>query len=253
MAVVVLTPLAAFEAVLGPPLAVQYRQRVHRSGERVYEVLDAPEPVREPETPRQAPASPFPVVPQGLAARHAGQDRDGPGGAGPDSGGGPPCRRGRSLRVRQDDAGPGAAAVPRRGRGFLHAGRRGRLRPGRRRRTAPGRGCARRPRTSSTARCARTCSWPGRTPPRTNCATRWAGPGCWSGADSLPDGLDTLVGEHGARLCRRASGSGWHSPGRCSPTSPSSYSTSRGAPRPADRRRAHRRSAGRHRGAVPPC
>ncbi|MFG3106504.1 thiol reductant ABC exporter subunit CydD [Streptomyces tendae] len=76
VAVVVLTPLAAFEAVLGLPLAVQYRQRVRRSAERVYEVLDAPEPVREPELPRQAPASPFPVVLKGLAARHAGQDRD---------------------------------------------------------------------------------------------------------------------------------------------------------------------------------
>ncbi|MFH9005725.1 thiol reductant ABC exporter subunit CydD [Streptomyces afghaniensis] len=76
MAVVVLTPLAAFEAVLGLPLAVQYRQRVRRSAERVYEVLDAPEPVGEPEQPRQAPASPFPVAVKGLAARHAGQDRD---------------------------------------------------------------------------------------------------------------------------------------------------------------------------------
>ncbi|MDT0609745.1 thiol reductant ABC exporter subunit CydD [Streptomyces lancefieldiae] len=76
VAVVVLTPLAAFEAVLGLPLAVQYRQRVRRSAERVYEVLDAPEPVREPETPRQAPASPFPVVLAGLAAHHPGQDRD---------------------------------------------------------------------------------------------------------------------------------------------------------------------------------
>ncbi|GHH05707.1 thiol reductant ABC exporter subunit CydD [Streptomyces lanatus] len=76
MAVVVLTPLAAFEAVLGLPLAVQYRQRVGRSAERVYEVLDAPEPVREPEHPRQAPASPFPVALKGLTARHAGQDRD---------------------------------------------------------------------------------------------------------------------------------------------------------------------------------
>ncbi|MEU6454539.1 thiol reductant ABC exporter subunit CydD [Streptomyces sp. NPDC047065] len=76
MAVVVLTPLAAFEAVLGLPLAVQYRQRVRRSAERVYEVLDAPEPVREPEAPRQAPSSPFPVVLRGLTARHAGQDRD---------------------------------------------------------------------------------------------------------------------------------------------------------------------------------
>ncbi|MFJ4362078.1 thiol reductant ABC exporter subunit CydD [Streptomyces massasporeus] len=76
MAVVVLTPLAAFEAVLGLPLAVQYRQRVGRSAERVYEVLDAPEPVREPERPRQAPASPFPLVVAGLTARHAEQDRD---------------------------------------------------------------------------------------------------------------------------------------------------------------------------------
>ncbi|SER94061.1 ATP-binding cassette, subfamily C, CydCD [Streptomyces sp. yr375] len=76
MAVVVLTPLAAFEAVLGLPLAVRYRQRVRRSAERVYEVLDSPEPVREPERPGQAPASPFPLVVEGLAARHAGQDRD---------------------------------------------------------------------------------------------------------------------------------------------------------------------------------
>lgn len=76
MAVVVLTPLAAFEAVLGLPLAVRYRQRVRRSAERVYEVLDAPEPVREPEEPCPAPLSPFPVVVRDLAARHAGQDRD---------------------------------------------------------------------------------------------------------------------------------------------------------------------------------
>ncbi|MFD8213758.1 thiol reductant ABC exporter subunit CydD [Streptomyces sp. NPDC059697] len=76
MAVVVLTPLAAFEAVLGLPLAVQYRQRVRRSAERVYEVLDAPDPVREPELPQPAPASPFPLRVQGLRARHVGQDRD---------------------------------------------------------------------------------------------------------------------------------------------------------------------------------
>ncbi|QWB24524.1 MULTISPECIES: thiol reductant ABC exporter subunit CydD [Streptomyces] len=76
MAVVVLTPLAAFEAVLGLPLAAQYRQRVRRSAERVYEVLDAPEPVGEPERPRQAPASPFPVAVKGLTARYEGQDRD---------------------------------------------------------------------------------------------------------------------------------------------------------------------------------
>ncbi|MEH0471408.1 thiol reductant ABC exporter subunit CydD [Streptomyces sp. B21-097] len=82
MAVVVLTPLAAFEAVLGLPLAVRYRRRVRRSAERVFEVLDSPEPVREPERPRQAPASPFPLVVEGLSARYAGQDRDALTGAG---------------------------------------------------------------------------------------------------------------------------------------------------------------------------
>ncbi|CAL9477892.1 Vitamin B12 import ATP-binding protein BtuD [Streptomyces sp. enrichment culture] len=75
-AVVVLTPLAAFEAVLGLPLAVQFRQRVLRSAERVYDVLDAPEPVREPQRPRQAPDTPFPLVVEGLSARHPGQERD---------------------------------------------------------------------------------------------------------------------------------------------------------------------------------
>lgn len=76
LAVVVLTPLAAFEAVLGMPLAVRYRQRVRRSAERVYEVLDARPPVHEPETPRQAPVSPFPLTLRGLTARHPGQERD---------------------------------------------------------------------------------------------------------------------------------------------------------------------------------
>jgi ATP-binding cassette subfamily C protein CydCD len=76
MAVVVLTPLAAFEAVLGMPSAVQYRQRVRRSAERVYEVLDAPDPVCEPEESAEAPVSPFPLRLERIGARYAGQDRD---------------------------------------------------------------------------------------------------------------------------------------------------------------------------------
>lgn len=76
LAVVVLTPLAAFEAVTGLPLAVQYRQRVRRSAERVYEVLDAPVPVCEPATPAEAPASPFPLEVRGLSARYAGARHD---------------------------------------------------------------------------------------------------------------------------------------------------------------------------------
>ncbi|MET4640890.1 ATP-binding cassette subfamily C protein CydCD [Streptomyces atratus] len=76
LAVVVLTPLAAFEAVTGLPLAVQYRQRVKRSAERVYEVLDAPVPVYEPANPAEAPATPFPLEVRGLAARYSGASRD---------------------------------------------------------------------------------------------------------------------------------------------------------------------------------
>ncbi|MFD6885919.1 thiol reductant ABC exporter subunit CydD [Streptomyces sp. NPDC059957] len=76
MAVVVLTPLAAFEAVSGLPQAVQYRQRVRRSAERVYEVIDTPAPVTEPERPEALPASLFPLRLTGLAARHPGQEKD---------------------------------------------------------------------------------------------------------------------------------------------------------------------------------
>ncbi|MFE9562676.1 thiol reductant ABC exporter subunit CydD [Streptomyces sp. NPDC006487] len=76
MAVVVLTPLAAFEAVSGLPQAVQYRQRVRRSAERVYEVIDTPAPVTEPERPEALPDSPFPLRLTGLAARHPGQEKD---------------------------------------------------------------------------------------------------------------------------------------------------------------------------------
>ncbi|MFE9258735.1 thiol reductant ABC exporter subunit CydD [Streptomyces sp. NPDC006879] len=76
LAVVVLTPLAAFEAVGGLSLAVQYRQRVRRSAERVYEVLDAAEPVLEAAEPRPLPADPFPVVMSGLTARYPAAQRD---------------------------------------------------------------------------------------------------------------------------------------------------------------------------------
>jgi ATP-binding cassette subfamily C protein CydCD len=76
LAVIVLTPLAAFEAVTGLPLAVRYRQRARRGAERVYEVLDAPVPVREPREPAAPPVSPFPLEVRGLSARYAGQRRD---------------------------------------------------------------------------------------------------------------------------------------------------------------------------------
>ncbi|MFJ1748953.1 thiol reductant ABC exporter subunit CydD [Streptomyces sp. NPDC088116] len=80
LAVIVLTPLAAFEAVTGLPLAVRYRQRSRRGAERVCEVLDAPVPVHEPEWPASVPVSPFPLEVRGLSARYAGQRRDAVGG-----------------------------------------------------------------------------------------------------------------------------------------------------------------------------
>ncbi|MFB7941982.1 thiol reductant ABC exporter subunit CydD [Streptomyces sp. NPDC056049] len=75
LAVVVLTPLAAFEAVTGLPPAMQYRQRVKHSAERVFEVLDAAVPVHEPAVAAAPPAGPFPLELAGLSARYAGQDR----------------------------------------------------------------------------------------------------------------------------------------------------------------------------------
>ncbi|GAA4657710.1 thiol reductant ABC exporter subunit CydD [Streptomyces chumphonensis] len=75
LAVVVLTPLAAFEGVLGLPSAVQYRQRVRRSAERLYEVMDAPEPVREPRRPLPEPDSVFPLELRNVTVRHPGQQR----------------------------------------------------------------------------------------------------------------------------------------------------------------------------------
>ncbi|MFI0895260.1 thiol reductant ABC exporter subunit CydD [Streptomyces sp. NPDC020983] len=73
LAALLLAPLAAFEAVNGMPLAAQQRQRSRRAAERVNDVLAAPLPVREPDRPAALPASPFPLVVEGLTARHPGR------------------------------------------------------------------------------------------------------------------------------------------------------------------------------------
>ena len=59
LAVVVLLPLAAFEVVAGLPLAAQYLERVRRSATRVFAVLDQDEPVREPAVPAALPPEPY--------------------------------------------------------------------------------------------------------------------------------------------------------------------------------------------------
>ncbi|MEY9965546.1 ATP-binding cassette subfamily C protein CydCD [Streptacidiphilus sp. MAP12-16] len=75
LAVLVLAPLAAFEAVTGLPVAAQVRRRSAQSAARVLELVDAPEPVREPEQPRPLPRNPFPLRARGLAARWPGQEQ----------------------------------------------------------------------------------------------------------------------------------------------------------------------------------
>ncbi|MEU6234565.1 thiol reductant ABC exporter subunit CydD [Kitasatospora sp. NPDC047058] len=76
LAVVVLTPLAAFEAVTGMPLAVQARRRSRAARARLAEVLDAPPVVAEPAVPAALPGQPLPVAVRGLTVRHPGQAVD---------------------------------------------------------------------------------------------------------------------------------------------------------------------------------
>ncbi|WP_406201013.1 thiol reductant ABC exporter subunit CydD [Kitasatospora sp. NBC_01560] len=76
LAVVVLTPLAAFEAVTGMPLAVQARRRSRAAEQRLAEVLDAPPPVAEPARPAALPGQPLPIAVRGLTVRHPGRGTD---------------------------------------------------------------------------------------------------------------------------------------------------------------------------------
>ncbi|MFB6788287.1 thiol reductant ABC exporter subunit CydD [Streptomyces olivaceus] len=199
LAVVVLTPLAAFEAVLGLPLAVQYRQRVRRSAERVYEVLDASAEVREPDTPRQAPASPFPVVLRGLAARHPGQARDAL--AGVDL----TLTRGRRVAV-VGPSGSGKTTLAQVLLRFLDPDRGSCTLAGVDTRALAG---------DDVRRLVGLCAQDAHLfdssvrenlllarKDATECEVRdvLARARLLEWADSLPDGLDTLVGEHGARL-----------------------------------------------------
>ncbi|WP_207929073.1 thiol reductant ABC exporter subunit CydC [Actinomadura sp. 6K520] len=69
LAVIVLLPLAAFEVVAGLPLAAQYLERVRRSATRIFAVLDSPEPVHDPADPTPLPAAPYTLAVKNLRAR----------------------------------------------------------------------------------------------------------------------------------------------------------------------------------------
>ncbi|MFJ5922820.1 thiol reductant ABC exporter subunit CydD [Kitasatospora sp. NPDC092948] len=76
LAVVVLTPLAAFEAVAGMPTAVRFRERARASRERLDEVLASPLPVAEPAEPKALPVDQLPILVSDLTARWPGASRD---------------------------------------------------------------------------------------------------------------------------------------------------------------------------------
>ncbi|WP_207943252.1 thiol reductant ABC exporter subunit CydC [Actinomadura sp. KC345] len=69
LAVVVLLPLAAFEVVAGLPLAAQYMERARHSAARVFAVLESPEPVQDPDAPAPLPSGPYTLSVENLRAR----------------------------------------------------------------------------------------------------------------------------------------------------------------------------------------
>ncbi len=70
LAVITLIPLAAFELVAGLPVATQALQRVRQAAARVLEVSDAPVPVADPEAPADLPDSPYDLQAGSLRARY---------------------------------------------------------------------------------------------------------------------------------------------------------------------------------------
>jgi ATP-binding cassette, subfamily C, bacterial CydC len=70
LAVVTLTALAAFEAVTALPEAALALGTAHASAVRVGAVLDAPDPVTEPDRPRPLPDCPWPVRLRGVRVRY---------------------------------------------------------------------------------------------------------------------------------------------------------------------------------------
>jgi thiol reductant ABC exporter CydC subunit len=71
LAVIALIPMAAFELVVGLPAAAQSLERVGRAAARVFEVLDAPPAVEDPECPNGLPEPPYDIQIRGLRARYA--------------------------------------------------------------------------------------------------------------------------------------------------------------------------------------
>jgi len=72
LAVIALIPLAAFELVMGLPIATQALQRVRQAAGRVFEVIDAPIPFPEPEAPSDLPDGPYVLQVRSVWASYPG-------------------------------------------------------------------------------------------------------------------------------------------------------------------------------------
>jgi thiol reductant ABC exporter CydC subunit len=75
LAGIALIPLVAFELVTGLPSATQTLQRVRRSAARVFEVMDTPPPVLEPEHPVALSPRPHTLRVRDLCFSYPGEDR----------------------------------------------------------------------------------------------------------------------------------------------------------------------------------
>ncbi len=72
LAVITLIPLAAFELVVGLPAATQSLQRVRQAAARVFEVLDAPAPIPDPELAVRLPQPPYDLEVRSVWAGYPG-------------------------------------------------------------------------------------------------------------------------------------------------------------------------------------
>ena len=225
IAMLALLALASFEAV--QPLSAVARElpATLGAGARILELIDREPAVVDPAEPAPLPSPPFVVALEDVSARYAPEEPPRAGRLQPPPRARAPDRAAGGQWSGQDDRREPAPALPRPRAGARHARRErpARLPAGRRppgdRRGRPGLppvlGKHPRERPARTARGQR----------RRDRARARSRPALALGPRS-PGRLGHARGRAGPPSCRRGSGSGWSSPGPCSPTLRCSCSTS---------------------------